>query len=80
MISRDPHSTNVDLSLTVCFVPHCPFAPPEPRFSAPQTTKMYRTVPRMAGYVFPFQFLLIRVPRTVPESGGAMLAGRPIVI
>lgn len=37
---------------------------------------MYRTVPRMAGYVFPVQFLLIRAPRTVPEVGGAILAGR----
>lgn len=41
---------------------------------------MYRTVPRMAGYVFLVQFLLIRAPRTVPEVDGAILAGRPIAI
>lgn len=39
---------------------------------------MYRTVPRMAGYVFSVQFLLIRTPRTAPEVGGAIFAGRPI--
>jgi len=39
---------------------------------------MYRTVPRMAGYVFSVQFLPIRAPRTLPEVGGAIFAGRPI--
>lgn len=46
-------------------------------FTPPQTAKMYRTVPRMAGYVFSVQFLVIRAPRTVPEVGGAIFAGRP---
>lgn len=39
---------------------------------------MYRTVPRMAGYVSPVQFLVIQAPRTVwmlVDDGFS--AGRP---